>query len=153
MWNGVETSGTHLSVLMIDIDHFKRFNDVHGHALGDLCLIEVAKCLNEILTPLGCFVARNGGEEFAALLPAKALRQAAEIGETVRRSVAEIRLPHGDEPLLVTVSIGLANSEKSKVSGAKALMLIADRALYDAKSSGRNRLAYRESLEPGWVAD
>jgi diguanylate cyclase (GGDEF)-like protein len=147
MWNRVETSDMHLSVLAIDIDHFKRFNDEYGHALGDLCLTAVAECLNRTLTPLGCYVARNGGEEFAGLLPATTLPQALEIGETLRRSVAGIKLAYGKEPLSVTVSIGLASSEKSAVSNLKALMVIADKALYDAKSRGRNQVAWRESAE------
>jgi diguanylate cyclase (GGDEF)-like protein len=147
MWNRVESSDMPLSVLIIDIDHFKLFNDSYGHDLGDLCLIEVANCLQEILIPLGCFVARNGGEEFAALLPAATFQQAMEIGETIRQSVSEIQVSYGNEPLLITVSVGLASSEKSPVSSAKALLLLADKALYDAKTSGRNRLMYRDSFE------
>jgi diguanylate cyclase (GGDEF)-like protein len=147
MWNRVETSEMQLSILMIDIDHFKIFNDSHGHAMGDRCLIAVATCLDQVLTPLGCFVARNGGEEFAALLPATTPMEAMEIGETVRRSIAEIRLAYGEETLYITVSIGLANSRESKVSTGSSLLILADRALYDAKNSGRNRLVYRESLD------
>jgi diguanylate cyclase (GGDEF)-like protein len=147
IWNRVETSDMHLSVLIIDIDHFKRLNDTYGHALGDLCLIAVANRLHDILTPLGCFVARNGGEEFAALLPATTLQQAMEIGENIRQSISEIRVPHGNEPLLVTVSIGVAASKESRASSAKALLLIADKALYDSKSRGRNRVVYRDSFD------
>lgn len=150
MWNRVENSGMQLSVLMIDIDHFKRFNDTYGHALGDVCLTAVAGCLDGILTPLGGFVARNGGEEFAALLPSTTLQQAIEIGETMRQSITSIQLAQGDEPLHVTVSIGLANSETSKVSIGSALLAIADKALYDAKRSGRNQVAWRESHEASY---
>jgi diguanylate cyclase (GGDEF)-like protein len=150
MWNRVENSGMQLSLLMIDIDHFKRFNDTYGHALGDTCLTTVAECLDGILTPLGGFVARNGGEEFAALLPATTLQQAIEIGETVRQSVARIQLAHGDDPLHITVSIGLASSERSKVSIGSALLAIADKALYDAKRGGRNQVAWRESREASY---
>jgi len=147
MWNRVENSGMQLSVLMIDIDHFKRFNDTYGHALGDICLIAVAECLDGILTPLGGFVARNGGEEFASLLPSTTLQRAIEIGETVRRSVAALGLTQGNQPLHITVSIGLASSERSKVSIGSALLAIADKALYDAKRGGRNQVAWRESHE------
>ncbi|WP_058189582.1 GGDEF domain-containing protein [Terracidiphilus gabretensis] len=147
MWKRVETSDMHLSVLIIDIDHFKLFNDSYGHDLGDLCLIAVANCLRDILTPLGCSVARNGGEEFAALLPAATFQQAMEIGETIRQSISEVRVSHGNEPLLITVSIGVANSAQSQASSAKALLLIADKALYDAKSAGRNRVVYRDSID------
>jgi diguanylate cyclase (GGDEF)-like protein len=142
IWNRVQSSDMRLSILMIDIDHFKRFNDNYGHALGDTCLTAVATCLDKILTPLGCFVARYGGEEFAVLLPATTLEQAIAIGETLRRSVADIRLSNGDEPLRVTVSIGLANFEESKASSGKALLVIADEALFDAKSRGRNQVAW-----------
>jgi diguanylate cyclase (GGDEF)-like protein len=147
MWNRVETPDMYLSVLMIDIDHFKRFNDEYGHALGDICLSAVAACLDQTLTPLGCFIARNGGEEFAVLLPATTLQQALELGKALRRSVAEITLPCGDELLSVRVSIGLANSEKSSASSPKALMVLADKALYDAESRGRNQVAWRESID------
>ncbi len=147
MWKRVETSDMPLSVLIIDIDYFKLFNDSYGHDLGDRCLIAVANCLRDILTPLGCSVARNGGEEFAALLPAATFQQAMVIAETVRQSISEIRISHGNESLLITASIGLASSEKSHVSSAKALLLIADKALYDAKSAGRNRVVYRDSID------
>ena len=147
MWKRVETSNMHLSVLIIDIDHFKLFNDSYGHDLGDRCLIAVANCLKDILTPLGCSVARNGGEEFAALLPAATFQQAMEIGEIIRQSISEIRMSHGKESLLITVSIGVANSEQSQASSAKTLLLIADKALYDAKSAGRNRVVYRDSID------
>ena len=147
LWNRVQSSDMQLSILMIDIDHFKRFNDNFGHALGDTCLTAVATCLDKILTPLGCFVARYGGEEFAVLLPATTLEQAIEIGETLRRSVTDIRLPNADEPLRVTVSIGLANYEESKASNGKALLVIADEALFDAKSRGRNQVAWPRTSE------
>ena len=147
LWNRVQSSDMRLSILMIDIDHFKRFNDNFGHALGDTCLTVVATCLDKILTPLGCFVARYGGEEFAVLLPATTLEQAIEIGETLRRSVTDIRLPNADQPLRVTVSIGLANYEESKASSGKALLVIADEALFDAKSRGRNQVAWPGTSE------
>ena len=148
MWNRVQSSEMQLSVLMIDIDHFKRFNDNYGHDLGDRCLTAVANCLNGILTPLGCFVGRNGGEEFAALLPATTLEQACEIGEVVRSSVENIRLAHGGESLQVTISVGLANSEISKVASGKELLVLADEALFDAKNRGRNRVESRERSTP-----
>lgn len=148
MWNRVQSSEMQLSVLMIDIDHFKRFNDNYGHDLGDRCLTAVANCLNGILTPLGCFVGRNGGEEFAALLPATTLEQACEIGEVVRSSVENIRLDHGGESLQVTISVGLANSEISKVASGKELLVLADEALFDAKNRGRNRVESRERSTP-----
>jgi diguanylate cyclase (GGDEF)-like protein len=148
MWNRVQSSEMQLSALMIDIDHFKRFNDSYGHDLGDKCLIAVADCLNGILTPLGCFVGRNGGEEFVALLPATTLEQARKIGEAVRASVENIRLAHDGEPLQVTISVGLANSETSKVSSGKELLVLADEALYDAKNRGRNRVVWREIPTP-----
>ena len=145
-WNRVRNSDMQLSILMIDIDHFKRFNDTHGHAPGDACLVAVAVCMDRILQPMGCFVARYGEEEFAALLPATTRAQAAAIGETVRQAVADFGLPPDNEPLSVTVSIGLANSEENTVAGGKALLVIADEALFDAKDRGRNQVAWRGPL-------
>jgi diguanylate cyclase (GGDEF)-like protein len=142
MWNRVQNSNMQLSILMMDIDHFKRFNDTHGHAAGDACLITVAACLDRILTPLGCFVGRNGGEEFVALLPATTLEQAIAIGETVRQSIAAIQISGAGEPLYITTSIGLANSGSSNVATGKNLLLLADEALFDAKSRGRNQVSW-----------
>jgi diguanylate cyclase (GGDEF)-like protein len=126
-----------VSLLMIDVDHFKSFNDRHGHPAGDAALRGVARCLREHLRPSD-LLARYGGEEFAILLPG--------IGQTGARAVAErLRTAVSTTPLLpdaapettVTVSIGLA--EADNVDTLNSLLTQADAALYRAKAAGRNR--------------
>jgi two-component system cell cycle response regulator len=127
-----------LSLLMIDVDHFKRVNDTHGHDAGDAVLRAVAAALTRGARRSD-LVARWGGEEFVAALP-----QTAEVGgrvaaERLRRTVAEVRHPmKGGEPLIVTVSLGLASALKPAT--IEELLARADRALYAAKERGRNRV-------------
>jgi diguanylate cyclase (GGDEF)-like protein len=134
---------TPLSLLLIDVDRFKPFNDRHGHVGGDCALSAVAECLRGALRPTD-MIARYGGEEFAVLLPGAALAQAREVGERLRAAVASRPIDGlGDEPLdPVTVSIGVA--ELPKARDAHAFIEAADRALYRAKREGRNRVCVAE---------
>jgi diguanylate cyclase (GGDEF)-like protein len=128
-----------LSLLLIDVDRFKPFNDLHGHVGGDCALAAVADCLRGALRPTD-MIARYGGEEFAVLLPGAVLPQAREVGERLRAAVASNPIDGlGDEPIdPVTVSIGVA--ELPSEGDAQAFIDAADRALYRAKSEGRNRV-------------
>ena len=132
-------SGEPLSVMMIDVDHFKRYNDTYGHTAGDLVLKAVADLLREAV-PDGANVARYGGEEFAVLLLRTELQEAARIAESIRRSVSKISLHTlGTEVPAVTVSIGVAaapNDAKAEVE----LIRVADQRLYQAKHAGRNNV-------------
>nr|WP_242519020.1 GGDEF domain-containing protein [Thiorhodovibrio winogradskyi] len=128
-----------LSLLICDVDHFKRFNDTHGHAAGDEALKQVAVRLRQVFrdTDLIC---RYGGEEFVLLLPSAESAPARERGETLRAQVASEPILYEGQPLApVTVSIGIA-SYPDPVSDPKDLMARADEALYRAKESGRNRI-------------
>ncbi|RLE20515.1 MAG: hypothetical protein DRJ65_18045 [Acidobacteria bacterium] len=130
-----------LSVLMIDIDHFKDFNDLYGHQSGDSCLQAVAVILQAGLRRAGDFIARYGGEEFVAILPETNETEMERIAEQLRCSVEQARFPHPETgaELRVTISIGgsttLPNSDRS----GSNLVAAADRALYGAKDAGRNR--------------
>ncbi len=139
-------SGDPLSLLMIDVDHFKRYNDHYGHPAGDSCLRAVASAIQGLPNRPADQVARYGGEEFAMLLPDTELAGAAHLAQRVVETVAALRIVHEGSPLnlVVTVSVGVATAH-SHVDGAnipasaQALLGAADQALYAAKAAGRGR--------------
>jgi diguanylate cyclase (GGDEF)-like protein len=128
-----------LSLLMLDIDHFKRINDVYGHSAGDSVLIRLAASMSERLRPTDK-LGRYGGEEFCAIFPETPLSRALQIAESLRSMVAEQRLLVGNQPLTVSVSIGAA--EWNPQMQGSDLYRAADQMLYRAKSLGRNRVCY-----------
>lgn len=132
-----------LALICIDIDHFKLYNDHYGHLVGDECLIRVARTLNEALAPAVGMVARNGGEEFAAVLPGLSLEAALEVAERLRHRVALLDIPHSRSETAphVTVSLGVAVTESASGTEPEGLFTEADRLLYRAKALGRNRVA------------
>jgi diguanylate cyclase (GGDEF)-like protein/PAS domain S-box-containing protein len=127
-------NGTPVSLIMLDIDHFKRVNDTYGHATGDLVLTRFSDTIAQAIRPADV-LARLGGEEFAVLLPATGLSEAAEIAERLRGLVADMRVetPQGD--LAITVSLGCATARPEA-----DLLRTADEALYSAKQNGRDRV-------------
>jgi two-component system, cell cycle response regulator len=127
------------SVLMIDIDHFKRVNDEHGHQAGDAVLSEIANVIQGCLRTVD-FVGRYGGEEFVVLLPQTRHEEAMQTAERVRNEVAQIFHAPGST-LQVTVSIGVATAPSELADTATGLIREADKALYRAKSAGRDRTA------------
>ncbi len=132
--------GAPMSVVMIDVDHFKKYNDVLGHAAGDRCLIEVVGALQGALRRPGDFVARYGGEEFVAVLPRTGAAGALVIAEAMRQGVMRLGLGRGDHTV-VTVSLGLVTVDPAvEEVGTEALVQRADAALYEAKRAGRNRV-------------
>ncbi|TNE60741.1 MAG: diguanylate cyclase, partial [Alphaproteobacteria bacterium] len=132
-------AGKPLSVLMMDIDHFKKVNDTYGHAVGDLVLKEFANRIAKNVRGVD-LAARYGGEEFVVMMPETPTDWAFMIGDRLRQEVAEnpfeVGLPSG--PLTITVSIGVATSDPSQ--SPSQLLEAADKALYDAKAGGRNRV-------------
>src|SRR5476649_1594496 len=133
-----------LSLLMIDIDHFKAYNDHYGHQQGDQCLIEVAAALAGMLKRPCDMMARYGGEEFAMILPETDGEQARRVAEAIRLRTLELALPHAHSGIsggLVSVSIGIATQAADVPVSIAELIGAADRALYCAKRGGRNRIA------------
>lgn len=132
-----------LAVMLLDLDRFKRVNDIHGHPAGDAVLAEVASRLASAL-PEDAVLARIGGEEFLAVLPDCPARAARRVAEDLRQAVmaAPVRLPAGCDSaeLGVTVSVGVAIGQAAGTPDPEALLASADRALLSAKSSGRNRI-------------
>lgn len=130
-----------LSVLFVDIDHFKAYNDHYGHVAGDHTLQAVANAVRACLRRQTDFVARYGGEEFVAVLPDTAAPEAAALADVIRLAVRDLRRPHtGVDAGIVTVSIGVASFDHATDRGAGSLLERADRALYAAKHAGRDRV-------------
>ncbi|MGJ9416482.1 diguanylate cyclase [Massilia sp. CMS3.1] len=130
-----------LSLLMVDVDNFKAYNDANGHLGGDECLKRIATAVASEMRA-NDLVARYGGEEFAVILPNQSLKGAAIVAERIRRRVEQLQLPNGLAPLRqVTVSIGAATAIAGLENQASELVATADAALYRAKHLGRNRIS------------
>jgi diguanylate cyclase len=137
-----------LSVFLIDIDHFKKFNDDYGHQVGDQVLRLVAKVLQEGVREVD-LAARYGGEELIAVLPGADLEACTSVAERIRRRIAEAKLTRratGKEIGSITVSIGVAQFRLAE--SADAMIERCDRGLYQAKRLGRNRTVTETELEP-----
>ncbi|MBI4799895.1 MAG: diguanylate cyclase [Desulfarculus sp.] len=141
-WRRALRQGHPLGVLMIDIDHFKAYNDYFGHAQGDECLKQVARCLLEGLRRPGDLLARYGGEEFVVVLADTDQQGALVVAEGLRQAVERLGLPQaGSCPAqVVTVSIGAAAALPQEGQAEHDLLAQADRALYRAKALSRNRV-------------
>ncbi|WP_207707019.1 diguanylate cyclase domain-containing protein [Heliorestis acidaminivorans] len=148
-WRRALRYGSSLSLIMIDIDHFKNYNDSYGHLGGDECLRQVAQSLHSIPKRPLDLVARYGGEEFACLLPETEFTWALKIAEDLRSNVLALQLPHKSSPLSeqVTVSLGLTTLIPQKGQEAQFIIEEADRALYTAKEAGRNQVSWSNSKE------
>ncbi|CAM3594120.1 diguanylate cyclase [Paracidovorax anthurii] len=155
-WQRCQRSGTALSMLLVDVDHFKQFNDRYGHPAGDDCLRQVAQALRDAGLRLGDLAARYGGEEFALLMPQTDRAGAAFVARRIMENVAALRIEHGDSAAAgrLSVSIGIAScdeysadwlpsrgehGEASMREQADRLVRSADQALYAAKQAGRAR--------------
>jgi diguanylate cyclase (GGDEF)-like protein/PAS domain S-box-containing protein len=130
-----------LSLIMLDVDYFKIYNDSYGHLAGDQCLKQVAQAL-QVLNRPGDIVARYGGEEFVAVLSGTDLPGARKMAERMLQRVRDLNLPHGHSRIAshVTISAGVAAHQPGSDAHAMDLVLAADQALYLAKSRGRNRV-------------
>ncbi len=145
-WRRAARSGAGVALVLADVDHFKAYNDRYGHQAGDECLRRVAAALCDELGRAGDLLARYGGEEFVLVLPDTPLDGACAIAETMRRAVQMLGVPHAASPTAecVTLSLGVAVVQAEPDKVPELLIACADRALYDAKKTGRNRVdAYR----------
>lgn len=141
LWSLTELKTSVVSVVMVDIDHFKRLNDRYGHGTGDLCLKRVAALLLAELRKSGDLAVRYGGEEFLLLLPRLDIVDAIRLAERIRRSIESAAIPNEGSGMrgVVTASFGVAASSTSDLSSVE-LITAADQALYAAKSKGRNQV-------------
>jgi diguanylate cyclase (GGDEF)-like protein len=136
-------SGDPLSLIMLDIDYFKSYNDNFGHQAGDRCLIQVAGAITGALCRPGDLAARYGGEEFAVVLPETGEEGAAHMAESIRRRVEALNIAHPASAVAerVTVSLGVATARPTAHDIPNRIIAEADTALYEAKNAGRNRVA------------
>jgi diguanylate cyclase (GGDEF)-like protein len=146
-WMKAQQYDTELSLLMIDVDHFKLYNDTYGHPEGDACLTRLGETLSGIAADTMGFAGRYGGEEFCLLLPNTEAARALEIGEAVRAAVQSLGLPHATSSHeVVTASVGVACTRPTAAQRPGDLIEAADAALYAAKHRGRNTV-----VEHGFV--
>lgn len=146
-WMKAQQHGSELSLLMIDVDHFKLYNDTYGHPEGDACLSRLGEALAGIAADSMGFAARYGGEEFCLLLPNAGALRGMEIGEAVRTAIQGLELPHATSVhKTVTVSVGVACTLPDERQRSSDLLEAADAALYAAKHRGRNTV-----VEHGFV--
>jgi diguanylate cyclase (GGDEF)-like protein/PAS domain S-box-containing protein len=141
-WTRARVTAQPLSLVLVDIDYFKAYNDRHGHPQGDACLREVAKVLDDAASRTRDLCARLGGEEFALLLPGTGALAAQEVARRCRKLLAQAQLPHGGSPVsdLVTCSMGVATIVPGAHDHARAFIELADRRMYEAKNGGRDRI-------------
>lgn len=148
-WRRAQRHSSSIAILMIDIDHFKEYNDHYGHQRGDECLAQLAQRLRNSVSRPGDFVARYGGEEFSIILPDTDLGGASAVADNLRRRVAGLRIPHAASPVrdIVTISVGAAAVIPDP--GSPVPVAAADHALYRAKQLGRNRVEVAGELPLG----
>jgi diguanylate cyclase (GGDEF)-like protein len=140
-------SGTELSLIMLDIDHFKLFNDYYGHVAGDECLRQIGRVMADCAARVADLPARYGGEEFICILPETDSDGAVGIAEKIRMSIQNLCIPHKESPVakVITASLGVVTVTCSIGGSVVDIISQADAQLYRAKSDGRNRVAYQQS--------
>jgi diguanylate cyclase (GGDEF)-like protein len=147
-WSNANRSRGSLSLLYLDIDFFKRYNDAYGHQNGDDCLRRVALSLVDCVRDFGDCVARYGGEEFVIVLPDVSETSITRIAERVAGAIKGLEIPHRESPYgVVTASFGVATLRPSCGGAPSDLIHLADSALYRAKRSGRNRIEVSSQTE------
>lgn len=142
-WKHCKKNKEYLSVLMIDVDKFKEYNDTYGHIKGDKCLQSISEAIKNVIWESKNIVSRYGGEEFIVLIPNSDSEKAKYIADNIRKNIEKLNISHegSEEYRIVTVSIGIATNIPSGKSSPEKLINMADEALYRAKDSGRNRVS------------
>jgi diguanylate cyclase (GGDEF)-like protein len=153
-WRRAQRNAWPLSMLLIDVDSFKGFNDLYGHSAGDDALIDVARCIAQNVRRPGDTAARYGGEEFAVLLPNTDEAGATRIAGQIRAAVQGLQRRHvASSHHVLTVSVGVATARDMAMATSRALLNAADAALYEAKDAGRNRVQCYRSVAYGVAGD
>ncbi|WUR11534.1 diguanylate cyclase [[Empedobacter] haloabium] len=150
-WQRATRTGAPLSLVVLDVDHFKLYNDTLGHAAGDVCLQQVAQAIAAHALRGTDLAARYGGEEFVLLFAETDANAAAALAESVRAHIETLQLPHPRSPTSpwITVSIGVATMTPRQNDRIESLFVAADRAMYAAKEEGRNRVRINAGLPSG----
>ncbi len=141
VWNQMIRQQSNVSLIMIDIDFFKKYNDSYGHQQGDDCLKQVAQSIYSTAKRAGNLVARYGGEEFVVVLPNSTIDEANHVGEAILSSIQQLEIPHNQSSVskFVTLSLGISGTSPERDIPPESLITIVDKALYEAKEQGRNR--------------
>ena len=149
-WGRGSRESARLAIVVLDVDHFKNFNDTYGHAEGDNCLARIGRLLRETVFRPTDLVARYGGEEFAVILPDTDLAGAVRVAERLRELIEGLGIPHRSSALgLVTASMGVTSLVPDARGDSRILFELADTALYRAKRGGRNRVEAETREEIG----
>jgi len=146
-WQIAARENEPLTVMMIDIDYFKQYNDTYGHQAGDRCLKRIASALKHSMRRASDLVARFGGEEFIVILQGLSAEKALPLAEAISRKIYDLHIPHkaSEAAPYVTVSIGLASLTPIPGANRERLLMEADQALYQAKKQGRNTVVLQEN--------
>lgn len=153
-WRRAARNSRPLALILIDVDHFKNYNDCYGHQAGDICLRRIAQTLDQMTNRPGDLAARYGGEEFFVILPETNVADAAIVAHRLRAEVEALRIPHqaSDVADTVTISLGVAAMVPSADDTPAVLIELADRAMYRAKQAGRNRVAV-DGPDPAGISE
>lgn len=146
-WKRTVRKGGPISLIMIDIDFFKKFNEIYGHEKGDECLVSIARILQETVKRSSDIVARYGGEEFVIILSGTDKRGVDVVAENARRAVERLKIPYPSSPLSdhMTVSLGCVTMHPRQHLDSSVLIKAAEEALYLSKKEGRNRVTHIDS--------
>lgn len=151
-WRRAMRQGTELSVLMCDIDYFKQYNDAYGHLQGDECLRQVANTLTTTMDRGGDLISRYGGEEFAAVLPETSQGGALFVAERMKQAIEQLKKTNSGSPFgHITASFGIASAVPTPETNLLTLLAAADRALYEAKNEGRNRVCRTKTFDTATI--
>ena len=149
-WTNAINLHTPITLVMFDIDYFKKYNDTYGHLKGDFCLQKIAQAINDLFPePTNCTFCRYGGEEFALILPSINGENGLEIAQQIQETVQSLKVPHKSSEIadIITLSIGIAFMYPTKLNHPDSLIKAADSALYLSKTRGRNTISINE---PSW---
>ncbi|MDY6904247.1 MAG: GGDEF domain-containing protein [Thermodesulfobacteriota bacterium] len=141
-WKAAERSGTSISLIICDIDHFKRINDTYGHPAGDLFLKQIARLLGHIVKRETDFIARYGGEEFVVLMINVEKDDTRQIAEMIHSEVRKMRVTYENQEMAVTISLGVVVGVPGRGETTETFLKKADDALYQAKKAGRDRVVF-----------
>jgi len=145
-YSRLSRSNSKLSIILLDVDYFKNYNDYYGHVMGDDCLRKIGKVLADCISRSVDLAARYGGEEFACILPDTDIHSAVKTAERMRRGILNLKIEHKKSPVseFLTASFGVTTVQYSSEISLEEIIAMADKLLYKAKVSGRNRIEYAE---------
>ncbi|MGB5446509.1 MAG: diguanylate cyclase [Psychromonas sp.] len=146
-WNRLQRDNLYLSLILCDIDHFKQFNDIGGHLAGDICIRQIARCLQTVTRRSSDMVARYGGEEFVILLPQTDPEGAKIVAQKIMDNITDLAISHpAYRGKLVTLSLGVSSIIPVKELRPNFIISLADKALYESKDNGRNRITIKNHV-------